>query len=30
MLMIMRNHRFLAPVVGLFEVLIWIFAAGVA
>lgn len=30
MLMIMRNHRLLAPVVGLFEVLIWIFAAGVA
>jgi uncharacterized protein YebE (UPF0316 family) len=30
MLMIMRNHRFLAPIVGLFEVLIWIFAAGVA
>jgi uncharacterized protein YebE (UPF0316 family) len=26
----MRNHRFLAPVIGFFEVLIWIFAAGVA
>ncbi len=30
MLMIMRGHRLLAPLVGLFEVLIWIFAAGVA
>lgn len=30
MLMIMRGHRILAPLVGLFEVLIWIFAAGVA
>jgi uncharacterized protein YebE (UPF0316 family) len=30
MLLIMRNHRFLAPLIGFFEVLIWIFAAGVA
>jgi len=30
MLMIMRNHKFLAPIIGLFEVLIWLFAAGVA
>lgn len=30
MLMIMRNHRLLAPLVGLVEVLIWIFAAGTA
>jgi uncharacterized protein YebE (UPF0316 family) len=30
MLMIVRNHRLLAPLVGFFEVLIWIFAAGVA
>jgi uncharacterized protein YebE (UPF0316 family) len=30
MLMIMRNHKLLAPLIGLFEVLIWIFAAGVA
>lgn len=30
MLMIMRNHRILAPLVGLVEVLIWIFAAGTA
>ena len=30
MLMIIRNHKLLAPLVGLFEVLIWIFAAGVA
>jgi uncharacterized protein YebE (UPF0316 family) len=30
MLLIMRNHRLLAPVIGLFEVLIWLFAAGVA
>jgi uncharacterized protein YebE (UPF0316 family) len=30
MLMIMRNHKLLAPLIGLFEVLIWLFAAGVA
>jgi uncharacterized protein YebE (UPF0316 family) len=30
MLMIMRNHKLLAPLIGFFEVLIWIFAAGVA
>lgn len=30
MLLIMRNHRVLAPAIGFFEVLIWIFAAGVA
>jgi uncharacterized protein YebE (UPF0316 family) len=30
MLMIVRNRRLLAPFVGLFEVLIWIFAAGTA
>jgi uncharacterized protein YebE (UPF0316 family) len=30
MLLIMRNHRLLAPLIGLFEVLIWLFAAGVA
>ncbi len=30
MLLIMRNYRVLAPLIGFFEVLIWIFAAGVA
>lgn len=30
MLMIMRNRKLLAPLIGLFEVLIWLFAAGVA
>jgi len=30
MLLIMRNRRILAPVIGFFEVMIWIFAAGVA
>lgn len=30
MLMIMRNHKLLAPLIGFFEVLIWLFAAGVA
>ena len=30
MLMIMRNHKLLAPLIGFFEVLIWLLAAGVA
>jgi len=30
MLLIIRNRRLLAPLIGFFEVLIWIFAAGVA
>lgn len=30
MLLIIRNRRFLAPVIGFFEVFIWLFAAGVA
>ena len=30
MLLIMKNRRLLAPLIGFFEVLIWIFAAGVA
>ena len=30
MLMIMRNRKLLAPVIGFFEVLIWLVAAGVA
>ena len=30
MLLIIRNHRVLAPLIGFFEVLIWLFAAGVA
>lgn len=30
MILIMKNRRLLAPFIGFFEVLIWIFAAGVA
>ncbi|MFO8174677.1 MAG: DUF2179 domain-containing protein [Gemmatimonadota bacterium] len=30
MLLILRNQKVLAPIIGFFEVLIWIFAAGVA
>ena len=30
MILIMKNRRLLAPLIGFFEVLIWLFAAGVA